>query len=512
MKAPRIMIAAVSSGSGKTLLTCALLQVLSDLGKRTAAFKCGPDYIDPMFHQKIIGVPSKNLDTFFTGEDTTRYLFLEGARDKDISVIEGVMGLYDGLGGIKEEASSYHLARVTKTPIILVINAHGMGRSVIPLISGFLQFDRERLIRGVLLNGISKAFYETIKPEIEGQLPVSILGYFPRQKDIHLESRHLGLKLPEEVEGLKEEVKGLAAVMAATADIDMLCRIASQAEELRAKEAVIPVRTEKVRIGIARDEAFCFYYEDNLKLLRQHNAELVFFSPLRDTRLPENIQGMVLGGGYPELYGKALSENKKMKDSINEAIRRGMPSIAECGGFLYLHEALKNIEGETFPMVGAVKGTCYYTGKLVRFGYIEITANTKITANTEVIANTEITANTKRIANIETFANTKRIANTEMVANAKRIATTELIANTESYLKENTKIRGHEFHYYDSENNGNSCVAQKPVTGRSWQCVHAGRNHWWGFPHLYYYSNTEYVSRFLERAKEYEKSTQSCIH
>ncbi|SHO44224.1 cobyrinate a,c-diamide synthase [Anaerocolumna xylanovorans] len=457
MKAPRIMIAATGSGSGKTLLTCALLQVMADMGKRTAAFKCGPDYIDPMFHEKVIGVPSKNLDTFFTDENTTRYLLLEGAKEKDISIIEGVMGLYDGLGGIKEEASSYHLARATKTPVILAIDAHGMGRSVIPLISGFLQYDTQHLIKGVLLNGITGMFYELIKPEIEKQLPVTVLGYFPRQKDVKLESRHLGLKMPGEIEGLKEEVKRLAAVMAGAVDIRKIVTIAREADDLKAEEIVISPGSTKVRIGIAKDEAFCFYYEDNLRLLQKYNAELVFFSPLWDKELPKNLQGIILGGGYPELYAKPLAENEGMKESIKAAISQGMPSIAECGGFLYLHETLKNAEGEVFPMVGAVKGTCHYTGKLVRFGYIEITAG------------------------------------------------------TESYLGENTKIRGHEFHYFDSTDNGASCVAQKPVTERNWQCVHAGKNHWWGFPHLYYYSNTEYVSRFLERAGNYEENAQPCI-
>lgn len=458
MRAPRIMVAAAGSGSGKTLLTCALLQVMVDRGKRTAAFKCGPDYIDPMFHEKIIGVPSKNLDTFFTDEETTRYLFLEGAGDKDISVIEGVMGLYDGLGGITEEASSYHLARATKTPVILVIDAQGMGRSVIPLISGFLQYDRDHLIQGILLNGITGMFYELIRPQIEKELPITVLGYFPRQKDIKLDSRHLGLKLPGEIEGLREEIKRLAAVMADTVDMKKVWSIALGADELEAKEIIFPERTEKVRIGIARDEAFCFYYEDNLRLLQKHNAELVYFSPLWDKELPKNLQGIILGGGYPELYAGPLAENKGMKESIKGALQAGMPSIAECGGFMYLHENLMNLEGEAFRMVGMIKGSCYYTGKLVRFGYIE------------------------------------------------------LAVNTESYLKENTKIRGHEFHYFDSTDNGASCLAQKPVTERNWQCVHAGKNHWWGFPHLYYYSNTEYVSRFLERAREYEKNTQSCIN
>ena len=453
MKAPRIMIAAAGSGSGKTLLTCSILQAMTDLGKKTAAFKCGPDYIDPMFHQKVIGVPSKNLDTYFTGENTTRHLFLKEAEGKDISIIEGVMGLYDGLGGIKEEASSYHLAKVTKTPIILVIDAHGMGRSVIPLINGFLQYDTDRLIRAVILNKTTQMFYEALKPELEAQIPVPVIGYFPRQNGIRLESRHLGLQMPEEVAGLKEQIKQSADLIRTTVSMDSIVTIASQAAGLEAEAVRIIPQGKDIRIGVAKDEAFCFYYEDNLKLLQEWGAELVFFSPLKDAELPGKLHGILLGGGYPELYIEDLSKNSRMKESIKRAVEGGMPSIAECGGFMYLHETMENTEGKNFPMVGIVKGNCHYTGKLVRFGYISITEE------------------------------------------------------TEAFLGKDTGIRGHEFHYYDSTNNGVSCLAQKPVSGKAWPCIHAGRKHWWGFPHLYYYSNPEFVGRFLEGAKEYAQSS-----
>ncbi len=459
MKAPRVMIAAVSSQSGKTLLTCALLQAMVDCKKEVAAFKCGPDYIDPMFHQKVIGVPSKNLDTYFTGESLTRKLFLEDAEGKDISVIEGVMGLYDGLGGIKEEASSYHLAKVTKTPIILVVNAHGMGRSVIPLISGFLQYDKAQLIRGIILNYTTKMFYETLKPELEAQIPVPVLGYVPKQKDIRLESRHLGLQLPDEVADLKDQVKKAADRLKTTVSLEAVLALASQAEDLEpgigtdTGKVRYSLKEQHLRIGVAGDEAFCFYYEDNLRLLQRLGAELVSFSPLRDSKLPEQLHGILLGGGYPELYARELSENSGMKVSIKAAIEDGMPSLAECGGFMYLHETLEDMEGRTYPMAGVVTGNCYYTGKLVRFGYVRITEE------------------------------------------------------AEAFLKNSTGIRGHEFHYYDSTNNGASCTAQKPVSGKEWQCIHATENYWWGFPHLYYYSNPGYVSHFIERAQEYAQRT-----
>lgn len=453
MKTPRIMIAATGSGSGKTTITCALLRAIADMGKKAAAFKCGPDYIDPMFHKKILGIPSKNLDTYFTEDGLTRALFLEDAAGKDISIIEGVMGLFDGLSGIREEASSYHLARVTKTPIVLVIDAHGMGRSLLPLIAGFLQYDSEHLIGGIILNKITKAFYEIIRPEIERELSVKVMGYFPRQTDLNIESRHLGLKLPEETQSLQGRIKRAAGILKDSVDMEAIFSLSEKAQELDGKEHLPDtpwvLERRRVPIGIAMDEAFCFYYEDNLRLLQRAGAELVPFSPLRDKHLPEGIGGFLLGGGYPELHAAVLAGNEGMRQSVLRAVREGMPSLAECGGFMYLHERMEDTEKRSYPMVGALDGECHYTGKLVRFGYIEVAEEKK------------------------------------------------------HFLKENEGIKGHEFHYFDSTNNGTACTAKKPGSNRSWECVHTTQNCWWGFPHLYYYSNPQYVYHFMERAVGY---------
>lgn len=455
MKIPRIMIAATGSGSGKTMITCALLQTLKEIGKKAAAFKCGPDYIDPMFHKKILGIPSKNLDTFFTDHDLTKALFLEDAEGKDISVMEGVMGLYDGLLGIYEEASSYELAKMTKTPIILVLDAHGMGRSIIPLIAGFLQFDREHLIKGVILNRINPMFYKKIKPEIESYLPIKVIGGLPHKEEFTIESRHLGLTLPEEMNKLHYKIKAAAESVKAFVDLSLLIKIAEAAQELtcsiRLEEKAEVVEKQKVRLGIAMDEAFCFYYEDNLRLLQRMGAKLIPFSPIHDQKLPDGISGIILGGGYPELYAGHLSENASMKKAVAAAIEKDMPSIAECGGFLYLHDEIKDMEGKAFKMAGVIHGKCQYSGKLVRFGYIQIQEKQAI------------------------------------------------------FLEKGQDIKGHEFHYYDSTKNGQACVAQKPRSDRSWECVHASVNAWWGFPHLYYYSNPQYAAHFIERAAEYEK-------
>lgn len=451
MKLKRLMFAAPKSGSGKTMITCAFLQILKEMGMDVVSYKCGPDYIDPMFHEKVIGIPSKNLDTFFTGAEETKALFLKGRTSEQMAVLEGVMGLFDGLGGIREEGSSYHLAKVTRTPIILVIDAKGMGYSVLPLITGFLSYDTEHLIRGIILNRMSKSYYGTMKGLIEENLHIPVVGYVPDQKAFTLESRHLGLKLPGEVQDLKEKIKLAAEELQTTLDVERILRIAEGAEELEAEQSMFSWQgqEEKPVLAVAKDEAFCFYYEDNLRLLEECGAKLIYFSPLHDEKIPEGCHGILLGGGYPELYAEALSANTSMLTSIRKAIRNGIPSVAECGGFMYLHRELTDCNGKTFAMAGVIPETCQYMGKLVRFGYIEIE---------------------------ETVP---------------------------EFLPEREKIRGHEFHYFDSSDNGTFCIAKKPVTGKQYGCIMAGENYWWGFPHLYYPSNPAFAMRFVEMARAY---------
>lgn len=452
MKLPRIMIAAPKSGSGKTMLTCALLQALKKKGEQVVACKCGPDYIDPMFHQKVIGIASRNLDTFFTDEKMTRALLIKGRKENDMVVMEGVMGLFDGLGGIREEGSSYHLAKVTGTPIVLVVDAKGMGRSVIALLAGFLQYDTQRLIQGVILNRMSKSYYEILKPLIEQELGIVVLGCFEEQKELCLESRHLGLKLPDEVKNLRTQLEQAARELETSVDIERIIQIAKAAGRLQEETDIIrqPVTEEKPVIAVARDEVFCFYYEENLAMLEQLGARLVFFSPLHDKELPTS-HGLLLGGGYPEIAAETLSQNQHMRVSICNAIQSGMPSVAECGGFMYLHESIIADDGVEYPMAGVIPASCKNTGKLVRFGYIEITDKQGF------------------------------------------------------FLTMGEKIRAHEFHYYDSTKNGETCVAAKPVSGKQYPCIIAGEKYWWGFPHLYYPSNPEFARHFVEETAAYKK-------
>ncbi|MCM1183683.1 MAG: cobyrinate a,c-diamide synthase [Roseburia sp.] len=462
MRIRRILLAAPKSGSGKTAVTCALLQALKDSGLRVCSCKCGPDYIDPMFHEKVLGVPARNLDTFFTGEAQTRALFAKSAAGKDFAVLEGVMGLYDGLGGVREEGSSYHLAKVTGTPIVLVVDAKGMGRSAVSLIAGFLDYDKEHLIRGVILNRISESSYRTIKPLIEEEQGIPVAGFLPEQEELRIESRHLGLVLPEELQDIRERLRTAAKRFAETVSVERILEIAQGAEEIESDAAsgqgdpghggmgtAKGDIAQRPVIAVARDEAFCFYYADNIRLLEENGAEIKYFSPMREAALPEGSCALLLGGGYPELYARQLSENRRMRAAVREAVARGMPVVAECGGFLYLHTAITDRDGACHEMAGVLPAACFDTGRLVRFGYIE------------------------------------------------------LQERRSCFLPEGERIKGHEFHYYDSTQNGTDAVAIKPVTGKEYSCMIEDETHCMGFAHLYYPSNPAFARVFVEKAARY---------
>ncbi|MDO4453825.1 MAG: cobyrinate a,c-diamide synthase [Eubacteriales bacterium] len=455
MKIPRILIAAGASGSGKTLITCGILQALCSRGKKVSSFKCGPDYIDPMFHAKVIGTKARNLDTFFTDEKTTQYLLQQNAKDTDISVIEGVMGYYDGLGGIDTKASAYDVARVTKTPVIFIINGKGMSLSAAAYLKGFAEYRKDSRICGVILNQISPMMYPQLKKKIEEELCVSVLGYVPKVDNLFLESRHLGLVMPQEIESLNKKLKEFAAQLEMTLDLDQLIEMAEGAEELEEIEIEIPSLKEKPVIAVARDEAFCFFYEDNLELLRKMGAKLIEFSPIHDKKLPSEANGLLLYGGYPELAARQLSQNVQMRKSIEEAIVSGMPCMAECGGFMYLHETMEDMDGQAWPMAGVIKGRAYRTEKLGRFGYIELEARKE-----------------------------------------------------QMFGMEAGKICAHEFHYFDSTSCGDCFYAQKPLRKRGWDCIHGEYRMIAGFPHLYYYSNRKIPEQFLRACVEFGKGNK----
>lgn len=442
--APRILLAGTNSGCGKTTLCCALLQALVNRNMQVGAFKCGPDYIDPMFHSRIIGTHSANLDSFFFSENTLRYLLAKDSHGCDVSILEGVMGFYDGLSLDSTKASTYEVAKITRTPVVLVVNAAGAAMSVLAVIQGFFSLYPDNQIQGVILNRCSAGSYPGLARAIREKFAGKIqpLGFLPSVPESTLESRHLGLITAGEVENLKEKLQTLAMQAEKTLDLEGLLELARSAPALTCEEVTFP-RQEPVRIGVAQDKAFCFYYGDNLTALEELGAQLVPFSPLTDNHLPENLDGLYLGGGYPELYLPQLSQNQQMRQSIREALDAGLPCIAECGGFMYLTQAIADV-----PMVGAVEGSCFDRGKLTRFGYVTLTAQ-----------------------------------------------------KDNLLCKAGEAIAGHEFHHWDCTENGSAFLAEKP-SGKQWPAVVATQTLYAGFPHFHFYANPEFVRNFYEACRK----------
>lgn len=455
----RIMLAAPSSGSGKTMLTCGLLAALSNRQLHIAAMKCGPDYIDPMFHRKVLGVSTGNLDSFFMNEDDLRMCLARKSTSHDITVIEGVMGYYDGLGGTSDRASAYEIARLTKTKVLLVVDCKGSSLTLAAVIKGIIDFRADSNIAGVILNRISEGYYAKIKEVIEQECNVPVVGFVPVLKDMEVPSRHLGLCAPEELSSFREWSNQLADVFEKTIDLDQVIAIANEAEELNILDAFdgsgnrahgfeqAPV------IAIARDEAFTFYYDENIELLKELGAKLVCFSPLNDKELPVDIDGLILGGGYPELYAKELSANASMREAIQTQCAGGVPCIAECGGFLYLQKSLEGDDGIVYPMCGVLDGAGFKTSRLQRFGYMEA------------------------------------------------------VLQDEGIMGHNLTMRGHEFHYWDCTDNGSSATAYKPTTpDKTYKCIVHTDTMFAGFPHFNYYSNKEALSNFVKACADYKRS------
>ena len=475
-KNPGFLLSAVSSNSGKTAAACGLMSAFKQEGERVCACKCGPDYIDPMFHREVLGVDSKNLDLFFSEEDILKEGYLKHTKDADITITEGVMGFYDGMSLDSVKGSSYDVAQTLGLPVILVINARGAAMTLAAVVKGIAEFRPDSNIRGILLNRVSAMLYPRLKEMLENELArighdeIKIVGYMPENEVFHLESRHLGLVTPQEMESLQEKVKRAGEILAKTVDLELLEKIAGEAavwktEVIEESEKVgnLKSKNDPVRIAVARDEAFCFYYKDNLELLESLGCEVIEFSPLRDEKLPDNISGLILGGGYPELYGKQLSENQSMLTSIRKAlIQEKIPCLAECGGFMYLHEEMEDADGNVWKLVGRIHGKTFPTGKLVRFGYVNLQRSPDENPISE-------------------FKEQKSLAN--------------------SWILPGENIRAHEFHYWDSTDSGNDCLAVKPDGKRRWECMHLEENLVAGYPHLYYPSCKEFAERFVEKCR-----------
>ncbi|MBS5310563.1 MAG: cobyrinate a,c-diamide synthase [Faecalibacterium prausnitzii] len=445
----QFLLAAPRSGSGKTTMTCALLMALKRRGCAPCAFKSGPDYIDPMFHRAVLGVESRSLDLFFSAPETVRTLYARGAAGHGAAVCEGAMGFYDGLGGVSDRASAWHLADTLGLPVLLVVEPKGQSLTLAAELKGLVNFRTPSRIAGILLNNCTARMHALLAPMLEKETGLPVLGFLPKLPEAVIGSRHLGLYTAAEVENLQQKLALLADAAEEHIDWPRLLALCEK------EPPALPVQPEtppaRVRIAVAQDEAFCFTYAETLEAFRDAGAEVVFFSPLRDTALPENIGGLYLPGGYPELHARELSENTSLLREIKRKIEFGLPTVAECGGFLYLGQSLTDAEGQSWPMAGVLPGEAKDAGRLVRFGYAALSAESD----------------------------------------------SMLFRAGESFPI-------HEFHHWDSTVNGTALAAKKPVGGAAWRCGFVNEHFYAGFPHLYW-EGTPLPQRFAAAAENYRR-------
>lgn len=373
---PRLVIAAPHSHAGKTTITLALMATLSRRGLRVAPFKVGPDYIDPQLHRRAAGRASYNLDTYLVQPDRVQATFARAARGADIAMIEGVMGLFDGSSPTSRVGSTAEVASLLQAPIVLVVDASGMAASVGALVRGFRTYDPEAWVAGVILNRLGgEGHYRYLLPALE-QEGVEVLGYLPKQLDVEIPERHLGLLPASEEYRVTPLLDRLSDLVEQYIDLDRTIALARTAPALALQDAtglLAPSSAPHARIAWAQDEVFHFTYQENLDLLSAAGVDIVMFSPLRDAALPENIDAIWLGGGFPELHAKALAANAPMREAIRTGGENGLPIYAECGGFMYLCEWLEDQQGRRYPQVGLISGGTRMTDRLQQFGYAEAT-------------------------------------------------------------------------------------------------------------------------------------------
>ena len=444
---PRILITAPKSGAGKTTLTCALMGALRERGLRMLACKCGPDYVDPTFHERLGAVRRLNLDSFFQSETLMRDLLAHAGRGCDIACIEGAMGYYDGVG-TTTKASAWDVARITESGALLVLDARGACASLAAQALGFVAMRTPSHVAGVVLDHASAALADKVAPVIERECGVAVLGHLPHDEAIALPSRHLGLVLAQDLPDLDEKLARLATLAQDCLDMDAILALAQAAPQLDSSGAwplppCLDAHESAPVIAVARDEAFCFYYAEELELLEDLGAELAFFSPLHDEDLPEGASGLFLGGGYPELHARELSSNAAMREAMRAALAQGMPAIAECGGFLYLLERLTDDDGTAWPLVGACPGGAARKPH-GRFGYIELETQSA-----------------------------------------------GLLGPA------GTALRAHEFHRWEADDTGADVLARKPESERFWHAAHHTPSLYAGFPHLYLPGSVDVARRFV---------------
>jgi len=438
----KILISGVSSGVGKTTVTTAIMSLL----KNAQPFKCGPDYIDPMFHEFVTGKKSINLDLFMLSENIVKHLFYEHAKSANIAVLEGVMGLYDGLEHELDNYSAAHISRVIKAPVILVVDGRKISTSIAAVVKGYIQMDKRVDIKGIIINRVSKRLYEHLKLAIEHHTGIKCLGYLPEDETIAISERHLGLMQAQEVADLEQKIKKLKEIALKTIDINKIMDIAESpnVEAIEDLDEKVVGRFKGLRVGVAKDKAFSFYYYDNILLMEKSGMRIVYFSPIKDDKLPQ-VDCLYLGGGYPEVFAKELSLNQAMMDDIRAFSDDGKLIYAECGGMMYLAASIVTTKNEEYKMCGLYPHKVVMRDKLnvKRFGYINC-----------------------------------------------RTA-------------EGIKISAHEFHYSDiAELDGNEQYyldVLKPNKNKSWNCGFIRKNTIAGYPHIHFYSNIDFFINLFEK-------------
>lgn len=371
----RIVIAGTGSGVGKTTLTLGLMAALNRKGLKVQGFKCGPDYIDPSYHTAVTGRVSRNLDSWMLTHDAVKEILVRGSQGADISIIEGVMGFYDGKRPDANEGSTAEISVLTETPVLLVVNCKSMARSAAAIVKGFQLFSSEVHIVGVIANQVgSEGHYRLVKTAIEQECGIPVVGYLKREDVITIPERHLGLIPSLERGELDGFFDSLADLVEQTVSVEQVLALAS-APRLEVQPVLFRDRSmpRKVRIAVARDAAFHFYYPENLELLEAYGAELLYFSPLAGEKVPMDADGLYIGGGFPEEFAAQLASSDEVKESFRSAILGGLPTLAECGGYMYLTDEVVTTDGNRYPMVGLISGSVTMQKRLAALGYREVT-------------------------------------------------------------------------------------------------------------------------------------------
>src|SRR3989338_3109908 len=375
MSYPRIIFAGTNSGVGKTTLTMGLILALKRRGLNVQPFKAGPDYIDPSYHTHVSGRICRNLDPWMLSKNILLELFERQARSSDLSIIEGVMGLYDGLLG-KEEGSSAHLSKILKSPVILIVDARSLSRSAAAIVLGYKEFDKGVDLRGIILNNIaSGSHYRSIKYAIEKNVRLPVFGFLPKDKELILPERHLGLIPAQEKKPLDALLKRVAKLIESNIDINAIIAVAKSSKPLPDFKRHLfnqKPADNKINIALARDESFNFYYQDNLDILTHYGAKLIEFSPIKDKMLPTDINGIYIGGGFPELFANKLSKNNSLRKDILSRAKKGMPIYAECAGLMYLSKNISDFRGRNFPMSGVFDFSFKMGKRLSALGYVNV--------------------------------------------------------------------------------------------------------------------------------------------